>query len=287
MSRGPDRATLLLSIDVGGASRTCAEALRWLAGTLEDYAIPGTWALRHDDWQFVMPLIGLRPSADGMDAAGGAGPGCAPVSCEVAPNDASAFCHALALSMDASHAEASRSRLTTELAAQLQAANAAACRPEAILLQGRGIPSHLDVLARQGIRALGVWDGSCPRPRSMWERLGAWWGDPPEPNRPARLLRHGVWEVPAALAIPGTSWRAATTTLEHCLRRGTLLHVAVCASAMGTAGARAELTQLLACLALRHEQGALAVDTLPGYIAWLMAPRTKQPARSILRPQAA
>lgn len=287
MSRGPDRATLLLSIDVGGAGRSNPEALRWLADSLEDHALPATWAVSLHDWQRAVPLINRVARADGSEPAGQSSP---PFEADGTHAGSESSGHqgvpcAFAISMPSPGMEVPRGRLAAELAAHLGSAAHAACRPEAMLLRG-GVPPHLDLLARAGIRAVSLWNGPHQN-QTMWGRIASWWSDSAATPPPARLLRHGVWELPISLATPGTAWRTTIRMIEHCLSHGTLLHVAIWSAEVNSAPARAGVAQLLACLALRHEQGVLAAETLPGYVALLTAPRSQHRARSILRPRAA
>ncbi len=288
MSRGPDRATLLVTIDVGGAIGTAADSVSWLAESLEQHTLPATWAVLRDDWHVAVPMIGehVRICGGGPcgTATGGCGPRCTHSGCT---EGVAAGHHEFAYSVGSLHAEAARGAFAAELAAQARAAEQACCRPEALLVRGGRVPAHLDLLARAGIRAVGLWQEPGQRSHAMWRLIAAWWGDASEAAPPARLLRHGVWELPAGLAAPGIGWRSAAGAIESCVRRGTLLHLVVHASACGSARARAEVAQLLACLALRREQGALAADTLSSHVTRLMASRSTQPSRSILRPRAA
>jgi hypothetical protein len=278
---------LLLTIDAGGAVRSAIEAVRWLAQSLEDLALPATWGIDAAEWQHARRLCCATATEDSQDAGCQADGTVGSASCDVQPVDGAAPAHAFAVCMGEAQVQAARAGLAAELAAMRQAAERAGCRPQALLLRGNRIPSHLDLLAQAGIRAIALQHGDRGASGPVWRRLASLWAQAQGASTHARLLRHGVWELPATLVSPGAGWRAADAALERCLRHGNLLHVIVSAAALGRSSARAELAQLLACLALRREQGALAVDTLPGYVAHLTAPRASQPARSILRPNAA
>lgn len=288
MSRGPDRATLLVTIDVGVALGAAADSVCWLAESLEQHALPGTWAVVGDAWHAAVPMIrkhvktaAPEPGGDAPQACGSSG------VCHAEPDGLTRAYHAFAYRIDSLQAEAARGAFAAELAAQMQAAEQARCRPEAMLVCGGRVPAHLDVLARAGIRAVGVWQESGQRSHAMWRRITSWWGEAPEASPPARLLRHGVWELSAGLSAPGVSSRLAAGAIESCVRGGTVLHLVVRASECASARARAEVAQLLACVALRREQGTLVADTLSGYVARLMTSRSAQPSRSILRSHAA
>lgn len=288
MSRGPDRATLVVTIDLGVAVGTAADSVCWLAESLEQHSLPGTWAVVRDEWHVAVPIICKHVQIARGGPHGAATHACGPSGAHGGERDGvRGTHHEFAYRVGSLQAEAARGPFVAELVAQIQAAEQACCRPEALLVCGGWVPAHLDVLARAGIRAVGLWHESGQRSHAMWRRIASWWGEAPEAASKARLLRHGVWELPAGLSAPGVGWRLAAGAIESCVRCGTLLHLVVRASECASARARAEVAQLLACLALRREQGALAADTLSGYVARLMASRSTQPSRSILRSHAA
>ena len=172
----------------------------------------------------------------------------------------------------------SRADFGSELSRRVLAARAAGLSISTLMPSGAILDDHLDVVLKYEISAVrGVVDvhGRAARPA--------------QPNP----LHYGLWEVPAALSLPGSShwlpggglgWKARRQ-IDRAATNGTVFHLVIDAAAFATAGASAlkTLHRVLRHAEHRLDDRRIDVLTLAALAERLSPPRRGVASKSILR----
>jgi hypothetical protein len=136
----------------------------------------------------------------------------------------------------------------------------------------------LTAVASQGaISAPGPWNWL----KGLQEFLSRSESEPAQP----RLLRYGLWELPAAVRLPGASAGAVRRALEAAAACFEVLHVVIHVPHLtqGRAGGLRLVEGLLQTAFNLRSERRLTVRTAADLAHRLRADRTSTPARSILR----
>ena len=236
--------TFVLSLDLPTAQAAAAQAIR----QIRTHHVAATWSV-----PLGSPLAQL---ADLLGVAS-ASPGGA---------------NELAWRGEAAWADANfgRGKFAVALAERARAALEAGVQVSTLVLGEGGLPLHLDVAAKYGVRALTGRAGG--KQRVAWQ---------------PKALRFGVWSVPVSVDIShGGSWwvnqaRRAIQEINRAVRTGTVCHVHADLTRGETA---VVLDRVLAHVQRCRVEGRLVVETVGQLAARLARPRvTARPARSILR----
>lgn len=176
-------------------------------------------------------------------------------------------------------------RRTRDLAQQVQSAERAGYPITTVLADATPDAESLSSICRLGITAVSTAGLSNTANESNWlRRVRQLFSRSIEEPPPARLLRYGLWEVPAAIPLPAGA-SAVRRTLEMAAACGDVLHVNIDVPQLrrGRAGGLKRMEALVqAAFDLRSEH-RLAIRTIADLVARLRAERTSMPARSILR----
>ncbi|MEX2188170.1 MAG: hypothetical protein WD875_15295 [Pirellulales bacterium] len=163
----------------------------------------------------------------------------------------------------------SRGRFAVALAERLSAALDAGIAMPTLITGRHGLPAHLDVATKYGVRAV-VREGT--RQRSA--------GQP-------QALRFGIWsvDITSSLSSAGSWWtnaaRQAEREINRAIRTASVCHLHADLSRPETV---AVLDRVLAHVQRCRMQGGLHVETVGQLAARLSRPRVAaRPARSILR----
>ncbi len=163
----------------------------------------------------------------------------------------------------------SRGRFAVAMAERFSAALDAGVSMSTLIAGRHGLPTHLDVAAKYGIRAI-------VRERKQHRR-----------SVQPRTLRFGVWsvDVSASLSTAGSWWataaRRAQREINRAVRTATVCHVHADLSRPESV---AVLDRVLTHVQRCRMQGRLHVETVGQLAARLSRPRVAaRPARSILR----
>jgi hypothetical protein len=225
-----------------------------LLGMLRDARMPATWASR-------------RPT----------------VSDAVTEALSEKIDHEIALIGDG---QAGGMRRPRELAGELDQAQGAGYRITTLMCGGTPAPEDLQAICRLGIRSIAATDSAIAGPASWFSWLSSLLGGiPHEPPQPC-LLRYGMWEVPAALALSSNcSGGMLRRNVQSAAACGDVLHVAICLPRLrqGRAGGLKQVEALLQTAFNLRTERQLTIQTIAGVVARLRTRRSGTPAQSILR----
>jgi hypothetical protein len=193
--------------------------------------------------------------------------------------------HEIALRLTSDQSGPIGVRRTRELVQQVQWAERAGFKITTLLADATPCAEVLSSICRLGITAVSLASTSSTPGASSWlRRVRQLFSRSIDEPPPARLLRYGLWEVPAAIRLPA-SQSAVRRTLEMAAACGDVLHVNIEVQQLhqGRAGGL-KLVEALVQTAfdLRRER-RLAIRTIADLVARLRAERTSTPAQSILR----
>jgi hypothetical protein len=175
-------------------------------------------------------------------------------------------------------ATAGRTRFARELARRLSQARAAGIQAEVLVPRVAPVAEHIDLIVKQGVRAVLATNGETKRPAS----------------RIPRALHYGVWEFAITDRFPmRSSWLSGGDwTLHRRLRRAAreaaTFHLLIDASALEEAGRSAtnKVERLMRRVANLRDRGIIQVETLAQAADRLSDLPATTPQRSILRPAA-
>lgn len=167
---------------------------------------------------------------------------------------------------------AGRTRFARELAARVQAAQAANLQVAAIALVDTQLDDHLDLLVKHRI---GMIRG---------QRCGA-------ANLQPRSIRFGVWYSPVSIVLPQPndwSWLGSNRTLRQTIRRairaGGVAHIVIDATRFAPhSAALGEIDLVLAHLQRQRDKGVLEVMSLSRLTDKFVRKPTATKSKSILR----
>lgn len=177
--------------------------------------------------------------------------------------------------------DAGRGPFARELARRLAQASAYGMQTTSILPRGVLVDDHLDLIMKHGITAV----------RGLVDVKG-------RSSKPAmpHPLHFGLWELPAALSLPGEStWlpgggrgRKAHKGISHAAKQGDVHHLVIDIPAIAQMGPAAErvLAGVLRKAVKLRDDGKLEILTLCEVARALAAKTAEKPHRNILRPTA-
>jgi hypothetical protein len=176
-------------------------------------------------------------------------------------------------------------RRLRELARQVQSAERAGYEITTLLADTIPEAESLAHMCRVGITAVGLANRSQAAIAPSWlERVGQLFSRSVEAPPQPRLLRYGLWEVPATIHRPAGQ-AALRRTLETAAACGDVLHVnfqtpQIC---RGRAGGLKVVEALVQTAFELRKEHRLTIRTIADLVARLRAERVSTPAQSILR----
>lgn len=150
------------------------------------------------------------------------------------------------------------------------------------LWQGAGRLEHLDVLSERGLDALrGA--RALPQPPVVWHK--------------PRILRHGVWELPASMVLlPPSGWfgvmsqtRRVRGLLHQSAHEHAIAHFVADMAELSTrlSASQSLLRSVLKTIHTALQEGVVESHTVGSAVTAARSDRRPEPARSILRSDAA
>ena len=175
-----------------------------------------------------------------------------------------------------------RSRYSAELARRIAALVEAGGRVTTLLMHNGLADVPMDLLARNGIRAVRPAPTSAPKTKS-WRQLLRNWVRPTVAQPPTRATRHGIWELAVGPSQPAMATRRSLRRLARAEFNPLPLTIDLPRLTRGGEEGWAAVERVVERAGQLREADQLQIETIAAWLGGINQTPLRQPARSILR----